>query len=112
MPDIKTKINVSLKNPWAASCYGLQRLRRLTKFDFHFFKRGYCLPPELITLYVTDKCNLHCEFCSIVGRLKPDDDKILSFSEIINIIDQVSFFKPVLYLMGGEPLLRKEIFEI
>ena len=68
--------------------------------------------PLVISWNVTLKCNLKCAHCYInaketnsIQELSTDASKML-----IHQITEVS--KPLLILSGGEPLLRKDIYEI
>ena len=58
------------------------------------------------------RCNLTCKHCySISGDV--DFPGELSTSEIFRVMDDLKSFRvPVLILSGGEPLLRRDIFEI
>lgn len=68
--------------------------------------------PRLIFWETTKGCNLRCIHCRAAASdyMSPDD---LSTKEGLELIDQIrSFSKPILVLSGGEPLYRKDIFEI
>ena len=72
--------------------------------------------PLFIYLELTKDCNLRCQFCDL-WRIKDHDSTAmsndLSLSEIINFIDEAKKMGTVLiYLVGGEPLLRPDIIEI
>ncbi len=90
-------------------------VRVLTLPDYRFLN-GYSLPPENLLFEITNRCNLRCKMCWLwskhgVGKafsLK----KELSTSEIKGIIDDVSKFKPIIYFIGGEPLVRKDMVDI
>jgi heme d1 biosynthesis radical SAM protein NirJ len=58
------------------------------------------------------RCNLTCKHCySISGDV--DFPNELSTAEVCRVMDDLKTFGvPVLILSGGEPLLRKDIFEI
>lgn len=63
-----------------------------------------------IKLHVNDSCNLKCKNC----YRDPPSNNYLTKSDICGIIDQL---KPVgnnfnLHILGGEPLLREDIYEI
>ena len=73
---------------------------------------GWSAPPELITVVVTDVCNLHCKMCQYafsdapgyqlnqVGRMP---------SELFRrLVDQIPG-QPVIAFTGGEPLLHPEV---
>lgn len=70
--------------------------------------------PRLVALELTGRCNLRCVHCRASASSIVNEDKSeLSLDEIKRIIDDVaSFSKPILILTGGEPLVRKDIFEI
>ncbi len=67
---------------------------------------------RMIAWEVTRSCNLaclHCRASSICGSYANE----LATEECFKLIDEiVSFSKPVIILTGGEPLLRKDIFQI
>jgi Fe-coproporphyrin III synthase len=58
------------------------------------------------------RCNLHCMHCYSKSENKEYDNE-LSTEQAKNMInDLASFGVPVLLFSGGEPLLRKDIFEM
>ena len=60
---------------------------------------------------ITPRCNLNCIHCRTNASMNLKD--ILSYSDITNTIDEIAEeFKPVVVLTGGEPLLRKDVFDI
>ncbi|MFH1026091.1 MAG: radical SAM protein, partial [Nitrospirota bacterium] len=67
---------------------------------------------RLIFWELTAGCNLKCIHCRAEAtpeRLKEE----LSTSECLKVVDSIiSFSRPILILTGGEPLYRKDIFEI
>jgi radical SAM protein with 4Fe4S-binding SPASM domain len=71
--------------------------------------------PRLIDIELTHKCNLNCIMCWLHGA-KGEGDKYkgseLSISEIIKLLDQVSKYRPNIYLGGSEPLIRKDLLQI
>ncbi len=70
------------------------------------------LLPRLIFWETTRGCNLRCVHCRATAtELSSPDD--LSTETCLGLIDQIaSFSRPILILTGGEPLFRKDIFEI
>jgi radical SAM protein with 4Fe4S-binding SPASM domain len=71
---------------------------------------------HVISWNLTKKCNLRCEHCYIsAGRISKAEAKDeLSTEECLRVVDQICEVNPeaLLILTGGEPLLRKDVFEI
>jgi radical SAM protein with 4Fe4S-binding SPASM domain len=68
--------------------------------------------PRLISWNMTFRCNLQCPHCYIDAR-ESEGKGELNTSEGKMLIDQIAeVSKPILILSGGEPLLRKDIFEL
>ncbi|MBE0447678.1 MAG: radical SAM protein [Actinobacteria bacterium] len=71
------------------------------------------LKPKWIALEVTRKCNLRCIHCRSGSEAEVEGHPDFSTKEAFRIIDDVaSYTKPVVVLSGGEPMLRKDIFDI
>jgi len=68
--------------------------------------------PLVVSWNVTLKCNLKCPHCYInaAERKLPDELSTDAAKMLIHQIAEVS--RPLLILSGGEPLLRKDIFEL
>ena len=70
-------------------------------------------PPGPVVIWnLVRRCNLTCKHCySISGDV--DFPNELSNADVFRVMDDLkAFHVPVLILSGGEPLLRKDIFEI
>ena len=68
--------------------------------------------PLVLSWNVTRECNLKCPHCYINATDKTPINE-LSTEEAKNLIDQIcEVSKPLLILSGGEPLLRKDIYEL
>lgn len=71
--------------------------------------------PYIVSWNVTKRCNLLCPHCYIdsTARLKESNSE-LSTDEARFVIDELSYInnRLMLVLSGGEPLLRKDIYEI
>jgi radical SAM protein with 4Fe4S-binding SPASM domain len=67
--------------------------------------------PIFVWWDITRACNLNCKQCySASGKPAPDE---LSFREVLNIIDQLRKLEIFyIYFLGGEPLMRENIFDI
>jgi MoaA/NifB/PqqE/SkfB family radical SAM enzyme len=72
---------------------------------------SYKPKPSNVLFNITFRCNLKCKHCDI---WKDKSGKELSTEEIKEIIDKLKnwleYFR--LHFSGGEPLVRKDIFEI
>jgi heme b synthase len=67
---------------------------------------------RLVAWEMTRSCMLHCSHCRASATQGPYADE-LTTKECEKVIDSiVAFAKPIIILTGGEPLLRKDIFEI
>ncbi len=68
--------------------------------------------PLVLSWNVTRKCNLKCSHCYINASPKEYTDE-LTTEEGKQLIDQIcEVSHPLLILSGGEPLLRKDIYEL
>jgi heme b synthase len=68
--------------------------------------------PRLIFWELTTGCNLRCIHCraSATELMSPDD---LKYEECCEIIDQIAEYAPlILVLSGGEPLWRRDVFDL
>ncbi len=91
-----------------ANAYNLIR-----DFGFWFSRKiGYPLiTPDILQVSLTYKCNLRCKMCSIMNL--PQQENELSTNQVFHVIDEakINEIKQILFT-GGEPFLRKDIFEI
>ena len=71
---------------------------------------------HVVSWNLTKKCNLRCEHCYIsAGRITREEaEGELTTDEALAVVDQLCEVNPeaLLILTGGEPLLRKDVFEI
>ncbi len=68
--------------------------------------------PKWIAWEITGKCNLNCIHCRSASSLS-SYDSVFDTDSAKALIDEItSFCKPVLVLSGGEPLMRKDVFEL
>ena len=64
--------------------------------------------PQSVTLAITSRCDLNCPCCYQDQHVEDMQTK-----DILALIDQLSLAKvPRLLISGGEPFLRKDLFEI
>ncbi|MBU4185295.1 MAG: radical SAM protein [Proteobacteria bacterium] len=71
--------------------------------------------PVMLSLYITNKCNLRCSYCFIQDEKVPQEVRNSEFTleEIKKIIDD--FYRlgtRMIFLLGGEPLVHKKFGEI
>jgi len=69
--------------------------------------------PKWIAWEITRRCNLKCVHCRSSSEAVVKEHPDFSTEEAFRVIgDIASYAKPVVVLSGGEPLLRKDVFEI
>ncbi len=102
--------------------FGFTQPKRMAihgKCDF-YLKLGYSpnatntekYIPLVLSWNVTRKCNLKCSHCYINAAPREHTDE-LTTEEGKRLIDQIcEVSHPLLILSGGEPLLRKDIYEL
>lgn len=67
--------------------------------------------PRIISWNTTLHCNLNCDHCYIDAGAKHQQE--LTTEEGYKLMDEIaSISKPILVLTGGEPLMRKDIFDL
>lgn len=74
--------------------------------------RDYNRNPFIVIWEVTRMCPLHCMHCRAAAQLHPYPGE-LTTDEGKQLIDQIySMDNPLLVFSGGDPLMRKDIFEL
>ncbi|MBI4849756.1 MAG: radical SAM protein [Nitrospirae bacterium] len=69
--------------------------------------------PKWIAWEITRRCNLRCVHCRSSSEMEAKGHPDFSTEEAYRVIDDIaSYAKPVMVLSGGEPLLRKDVFDI
>jgi radical SAM protein with 4Fe4S-binding SPASM domain len=63
---------------------------------------------------LTQRCNLHCAHCYMSAFAGADTSRELSTEECRRVIAEIAAANPNVFLIltGGEPLLRKDIFDL
>ncbi len=72
-------------------------------------------PPFLVALNLTRRCNLACAHCYLdAGARRRGGADELATAEVTGILDQIAALsdETLVVLTGGEPMLRKDIYEI
>lgn len=68
--------------------------------------------PRLIAWEITRSCELNCIHCRAAARYGPYDNELTS-EEIFRTMDNIATFtQPIIILTGGDPMMRKDLFEI
>jgi MoaA/NifB/PqqE/SkfB family radical SAM enzyme len=68
--------------------------------------------PRVVAWESTRACSFACVHCRAEAQKEPNP-KQLTTQEALNLVDQIAqFCKPVFIVSGGDPLQRKDIFEI
>ena len=69
--------------------------------------------PKWIAWEITRRCNLKCVHCRSSSEMEIAGHPDFTTEEAYRIIDDIAgYAKPVIVLSGGEPLLRKDVFDI
>ncbi|MBW2683649.1 MAG: radical SAM protein, partial [Deltaproteobacteria bacterium] len=69
--------------------------------------------PKWIAWEITRRCNLKCVHCRSSSEIEAVEHPDFTLDEAKTIMDDIaSYASPVLVLSGGEPLLRKDVFDI
>jgi radical SAM protein with 4Fe4S-binding SPASM domain len=109
---LSRKILLAKKYPKTALRLLIDRF--VDKFKLH---KETSPAPNLVVLHVSETCNLRCPMCLIwesrnkFGEIEKRN-AALSFDDIENIVKQVESFKPMFYLVGGEPTLNRDLITI
>ena len=75
-------------------------------------KNPHIHQPRLVAWEITRSCNLNCVHCRAASERGPYPGE-LDTKKCLEVLDQiVQTGKPIVILTGGEPLLRKDVFEL
>lgn len=88
----------------------MAHLKNFSRYSSQFLKNVFSRNRlEFLIFFTTSHCNCRCQICFYwQGLNKPDD---LSVDEIKKISASIGTFRTLL-LSGGEPFLRKDLFDI
>lgn len=94
----KLTINLGLRG-----LISLNRFKKRLKKNKPFF-------PAFLAVSITDKCNLSCRGCWVS---QSESSKQLSYEQLDNIVKTAKKYGSYFFaILGGEPLLHPQIFEI
>ncbi len=69
--------------------------------------------PKWIAWEITRRCNLSCVHCRSSSELEVAAHPDFTYQQATEILDDLSSYaNPVMVLSGGEPLLRRDVFDI
>jgi heme b synthase len=69
--------------------------------------------PKWIAWEITRRCNLRCVHCRSASEKEAKGHPDFTLSEAHRVLDDIaSYATPVVVLSGGEPLVRKDVFDI
>jgi AdoMet-dependent heme synthase len=69
--------------------------------------------PKWIAWEITRRCNLRCVHCRSSSEMEVKGHPDFTKDEAFRVIDDIAgYAKPVVVLSGGEPLVRKDVFDI
>ncbi len=86
------------------------KLRFFKKIFFLLRQAGFVLPPRFVVWDCTRRCNLNCEHC---GAKKEKYATELNTQQVKTLIENLADYGTKYFVVtGGEPLMRKDLFEI
>lgn len=79
------------------------------KKSYIYLEDEVLLPPRVINIFVTYRCNSNCPYCFVKDRPGPDMPAAL----LTKILDEMTVQKPFfICLSGGEPLIRDDLMQV
>lgn len=83
-----------------------------TRKEYRRDDGGCAVPPQQISVKITNACNLRCKTCGQwgetgynLGEKSSNLKKLVPIERYIELADQVKFFAPIYYIWGGEPFM-------
>ncbi len=67
--------------------------------------------PVTVNMLITRRCNFRCKMCSFFGT-EDKHDRELDLKDIKSFIRKLSVEKPIVFLGGGEPFVREDIYDV
>ncbi|MBF0553530.1 MAG: radical SAM protein [Nitrospirae bacterium] len=95
----------------------IKNLKTFTELGYYLAKAKLTKKriPAVASIYITNLCNLRCKYCFVVNDKFPSETlkSELSKSEVFEIVDELyGMGTRMMYLLGGEPLVHKDIGSI
>ncbi len=116
-------IKLALANPGLAAAKAAITWRNKVgvKWDY-YLHQGTAKPPSTICIKLTNACNLACKMCGQPREQQPVGSskyapesffkQTVETDRYLALIEEVSRFRPNLYLWGGEPFIYRDIFQL
>lgn len=116
-------MKLALRNPGLAAAKAAITWRNKVgvKWDYHLYN-GAARPPSTLCIKLTNACNLACKMCGQPRENLPPDNikhapasffrQTVEIDRYLALIEEVSRFRPNLYLWGGEPFIYRDIFQL
>jgi len=111
LPSFYTIERIAFASPAARKLLGERYATYRFMWCRAMHKLGILVPATFVQWLATRECNMACEFCEAgAGEKQPDE---LNYDEVIRLVDDLADMGVErFFISGGEPLVRKDIFEI
>jgi MoaA/NifB/PqqE/SkfB family radical SAM enzyme len=95
--------------------------RKATSYIDYWFGRGKSFrPPLQLDIKITNRCNMRCAMCAQWGERGYNLGKSpaelsageCTIDDYVRLAGEISSWKPVIYIWGGEPLLYPDIRQV
>jgi len=113
---LKKSIKILFNYPVYFLTISRRKLKNLLPLDYYFYKKGFAFYPTIIHMEVTHHCNMNCSMCTLYSRDRKTgslrsrlEEHPMDIDLVRSFLREVSSFRPLISLTGGEPLLYKEI---
>ncbi|MDX1971655.1 MAG: radical SAM protein [Candidatus Sumerlaeia bacterium] len=67
---------------------------------------------DLLTIYITEQCNLRCKHCAVVEGVMPKDR--ITTADVLRLMEEYSRIMPegTIAILGGEPFMHPDIITL
>ncbi len=97
----------------------LWRRRVSANWDYYFSPDGWSRPFRLISIKITNACNLSCKMCAQWGETGYNFDRpseavrqVVPTERYLTMVDEVAHLRPHFYIWGGEPFLYPGLLDV
>ena len=106
---------MTLRKSFFQKAIAFHKRQPLVRLSPYVLSRFHCNEPKVVDIELTNRCNLRCKMCWFYGERGIGDryqGSELSTHDVFSLVDQLSKYKPKIYLGGSEPFLRQDLFVI